>query len=43
MVQQRFLYTRNEEFMEQQEVAAASSLKQLHLFIDKEGLPRVGG
>ena len=29
--------------MEQQEVAASSSLKTLHPFIDKEGLLRVGG
>ena len=29
--------------MEQQEVAASSSLKTLHPFIDKGGLLRVGG
>jgi len=29
--------------MEQQEVAASSSLKTLHPFIDKEGLLRLGG
>jgi len=31
------------DLMEQQQVAASSSLKTLHPFIDKEGLLRVGG
>jgi hypothetical protein len=31
------------DLMEQQEVAASSSLKTLHPFTDKEGLLRVGG
>jgi len=29
--------------MEHQEVAACSTLKTLHPFIDKDGVPRVGG
>jgi len=37
-----FSCTRNEEFNEQQEVAASSSLNILHPFIDNEGLLRVG-
>jgi len=37
------LCTGNEEFGGNQEVAASSSLKTLHPFIDKEGLHRVGG
>jgi hypothetical protein len=32
-----------EDLMEHQEVAATSSLKTLHPFIDQEGLLRVGG
>jgi hypothetical protein len=31
------------DLMEQQEVAATSSLKTMHPFIDQEGLLRVGG
>jgi len=43
MVQQISYAQEIRNLMEQQEVAASSSLKTLHSFIDKEGLFRVGG
>jgi len=43
MVQQISYAQEMKNLMEQQEVAASSSLKTLHPFIDKEGLLRVGG
>jgi len=43
MVQQISYAQEIRNVMEQQEVAASSSLKTLHPFIDKEGLLRVGG
>jgi hypothetical protein len=43
MVQQISYAQEIEDLMEYQEVAATSSLKTLHPFIDQEGLLRVGG
>jgi len=43
MVQQISYAQEIRNLMEKQEVAASSSLKTLHPFIDKEGLLRVGG
>jgi len=43
MVQQISYAQEIKDLMEQQEVAATSSLKTLHPFIDQEGLLRVGG
>jgi len=43
MVQQISNAQEMKNLMEQQEVAANSSLKTLHPFIDKEGLLRAGG
>jgi hypothetical protein len=43
MVQQISYAEEMKDMMECQEVAATSSLKTLHPFIDQEGLLRVGG
>jgi hypothetical protein len=43
MVQQISCAQEMKDLMEHQEVAATSSLKTLHPFIDQEGLLRVGG
>jgi len=43
MVQQLSYAQEIRNLMEQQEVAASSSLKTMHPFIDKKGLLRVGG
>jgi len=43
MVQQISYAQEIRNLMEQQEVAASSSLNTMHLSIDKEGLLRVGG
>jgi hypothetical protein len=43
MVQQISYVQEIKDLIELQEGAAASSLKTLHPFIDKEGLRRVGG